>query len=113
MSKYRNENYTQISGLLKALSNEHRLRIFVRLVQCCTPGTLCDVKANITPCVSQLGEDLNIVPSTLSHHMKELRQAGLIKMQRDGQKMQCWVEPEMLALLNDFFAELDSQNCAE
>lgn len=107
MSKYRNKNFSRISGLLKALSNEHRLRIFVRLVQCCQPGTMCDVKGQLTPCVSQLGEDLNIVPSTLSHHMKELRQAGLIKMQRQGQKMQCWVEPEVLEELKMFFGELN------
>ena len=54
-------------------------------------------------CVGVIGGDLEIAPSTVSHHLKELRQAGLVHMERRGQTIECWVEPETLRLLADFF----------
>jgi ArsR family transcriptional regulator len=54
-------------------------------------------------CVGELGQDLGIVASTISHHIKELRQAGLIRMERRGQKMECWIDPETIAALQGFF----------
>lgn len=53
--------------------------------------------------VGELGKDLDIVPSTLSHHMKELRRAGLIKMRRSGQRIECWVDPGIIKELEGFF----------
>jgi ArsR family transcriptional regulator, arsenate/arsenite/antimonite-responsive transcriptional repressor len=107
MSKYENiENY---AGMFKALSNPNRLRIFLRLISCCSPGTVWTVpeKSNSGPdvcaCVGDLGHDLGIVPSTLSHHIKELRQAGLIRMKRNGQKIEYFIDPEAIAALKDFF----------
>ena len=106
MSKYRNIKSDRLAALFKVLGNEHRLRIYVRLTQCCPPGTKCDIEGQLAPCVSELGKDIGIVPSTLSHHIKELRLAGLIQIERNGQKRQCWVVPEALAELKSFFGEL-------
>lgn len=106
MSNNRNINYSRLAALLKALGHEHRLRIFVRLTQCCPPGTRCDIEGRFAPCVGQLGQDIGIAASTLSHHMKELRHAGLIKMERSGQKMQCWVEPDVFEELKEIIAQL-------
>lgn len=83
------------------------MRIYVQLIQCCPAGTKCEVEGKFTRCVSQLGEDLNIAASTLSHHMKELRQAGLIHTERRGQKVQCHVDTELLSKLTGFFGELN------
>jgi DNA-binding transcriptional ArsR family regulator len=44
--------------------------------------------------VSDLGKGLEIDPSTVSHHIRELRQAGLIRMERRGKNMLCWVDRE-------------------
>jgi ArsR family transcriptional regulator len=44
------------------------------------------------------------VASTISHHMKELRQAGLVRMERRGQKIECWIDPEIIANLQGFFS---------
>jgi ArsR family transcriptional regulator len=57
--------------------------------------------------VGELAENLKIVPSTISHHVKELRQAGLIRMERRGQKIECSVDPESLVALKDFFTQED------
>ena len=87
----------------KALSNPHRLRIYLQLVECCTPGTRCAVKDGGRACVGDLGKALEIVPSTVSHHVKELVRSGLIRTERRGQNIDCWIDPEMLAGLSSFF----------
>lgn len=88
----------------KALSNPHRLALFKRLMSCCIPGTVCNTDEVACVCVGDLGEGLNIVASTLSHHLKELNRAGLIQMERQGKTVQCWVEPKVLKDLASFFA---------
>ncbi len=90
--------------MFKALSNPNRLRIFLRLVSCCAPGTVHSVDAEGSAYIGELSKDLEIVPSTVSHHIKELRRAGLIKLKRQGQKIECWIEPEVLKDLAQFFS---------
>ena len=103
MSKCCGFNIEELADAFKALSNPNRLQIFQRLVSCCTPGTLCSVDELNGLCVSELGEDLSVAPSTLSHHIKELQHAGLIKTQRRGKNIDCFVDPEKVELLKQFF----------
>ncbi len=72
---------------------------------CCskTPAKDTSPDGQICECVGTLGKDLGIAPSTVSHHIKELSQSGLIKMKRRGQTVECWVDPEILELLAAFF----------
>ncbi len=108
MSKYQVENLEKFSEIFKALSNPNRLKIFLRLISCCQPGTLTTIKENVEPeecaCVGELGKDLNIVPSTISHHIKELRRAGLIRMERNGQKIECSIDSETITALQGCFS---------
>jgi len=39
----------------------------------------------------------------VSHHLKELHRAGLIRSKRQGQRIECWVDPEVLNSLSHFF----------
>jgi len=111
MSNYQDLNLVKFAKMFKALSNPNRLQIFMRLISCCQPGIPseiktdinCDIESTGCACVGELGEDLGIVPSTISHHIKELRQAGLIRMERRGQKMECWIDPDAMKALKDFF----------
>jgi ArsR family transcriptional regulator len=108
MSKYRDKNIQEFAEMFKALSNPNRLKIFLRLVSCCPSGTPTSISRNLESegcaCVGELGQDLGIVPSTISHHIKELRRAGLIRMERRGQKIECWIDPETIAALQGFFS---------
>ncbi len=89
--------------MFKALSNPNRLRIFLRLAAggesaevCCSGGEVC-------ACVGDLGRDLGIGPSTVSHHIKELHLAGLIRVERRGQTVECSVNGDSLRALDAFF----------
>jgi DNA-binding transcriptional ArsR family regulator len=104
MSKYDNYDAHRYAAMFKALSNPHRLNVFMRLASsCCLEGQSCSGDDQICECVGVLGKDLGISPSTVSHHLKELQRSGLIKMKRHGQRTECWVDPEVLDALTAFF----------
>jgi ArsR family transcriptional regulator len=100
----KNIDLHQLADMFKALANPNRLKIFMQLIGCCQPGTRCDLQSDCCAFVGDLSKDLSIVPSTVSHHIKELRRAGLIKMRRQGQKIECWVDPEAVRNLIGFFS---------
>ncbi|MEH6456939.1 MAG: metalloregulator ArsR/SmtB family transcription factor [Cocleimonas sp.] len=102
MSNY-SINIQTHAEMFKALGNPHRLAIFQRLTSCCAPGTICEVDAAMHFTVGEIGEDLDIAPSTISHHLKELFRAGLIKTRRNGKNIECWIEPKTLEQLSGFF----------
>lgn len=104
MSNYKTMDPEEFAEIFKALSNPNRLKIFTRLASCCIPGTVSVLDREDTACVGELGRELDIVKSTVSHHIKELRRVGLIRTRRDGQKILCWVDPELVNALRDFFA---------
>lgn len=81
--------------MFKALGHPHRLAIFLRLLRCCAPGTVCELETAIHLSVGELGDGLDIAPSTLSHHLKELQQAGLVRTRRNGKRVECWVDAEL------------------
>lgn len=90
--------------MFKALSNPHRLAIFLQLAKCCSRQS-CSHE-DMCCCVGDLGKNLSVVPSTVSHHVKELVNAGLIRCERRGQNIDCWVDPKILKDMSQFF------NCA-
>ncbi len=99
-----------MAAMFKALSNPHRLEIFVKLASaggdtaCCTvKGEKLELINGPCACVGDLGKGLGLAPSTVSHHIKELRLAGLITLERQGQNIFCHVEPETLRELSEFF----------
>ncbi|QAS52978.1 hypothetical protein HLI_12640 [Halobacillus litoralis] len=102
MSNYNNENLNKFSEIFKALSNVHRLNVFLYLAEHCTPGeSSTDKEMRMT--VGELGEGLNIAPSTVSHHLRELRRAGLIRMERKGKNIECWAEQKTVDQMVMFF----------
>lgn len=86
--------------LLKALSHENRLAIFERLrrqaLACDGPGEGCSV--------GDIAQQFNLALSTVSHHLKELKEAGLITCEQRGQHTYCLINEEAVKALRDFFA---------
>lgn len=103
MSKYETI-LERLPVMFKALGNPSRLALFRRLSRCCRPGTCCEIEVAIRYTVGELGEGMAIAPSTLSHHIKELHSAGLIETERRGKQVLCWIDPEVLDHLADFFS---------
>jgi ArsR family transcriptional regulator len=106
MSNYRTDEVEPLAKMFKALSNPHRLRIFLNLLSTCGAEIGCEAtKEAVRSCVGDLGKDLGLAASTVSHHLKELRQVGLMKVERRGQKVECWISQERIRELADFFDE--------
>ncbi|WP_413460488.1 ArsR/SmtB family transcription factor [Herbaspirillum huttiense] len=63
-----------VIAALAALAQESRLAIFRHLVQVGPEGSAA----------SKIGEALDIAPSSLSFHMKELSHAGLVTSHQEG-----------------------------
>jgi len=86
--------------LLKALSNKNRLAIFERLrrhaLACDGPGEGCTV--------GDIAQQFNLTLSTVSHHLKELKEAGLIKCEQRGQYTYCSINEEAVKELHTFFS---------
>ena len=91
----------EISRAFRALGHPHRLTIvralIKRAVACCTSERADDCRLDPASCnVGDLGELVDIAPSTLSHHLKELQDSGLIERARDGRYLYCRVNQAML-----------------
>jgi len=104
MSNSRNIEIRKLADMFKALSNPNRLDIFLRLFSCCPPGARSSSEAEARRFVGELGEKLDITLSTVSHHIKELRQAGLIRVERRGKNIECWVDEQAVSALTELLA---------
>lgn len=103
-------NYDDLAESFKALGSPHRVSLLARLLACCVPGEACCAATDSSRCVSDLGQALNIAPSTLSHHIKELHRAGLINVERDGRFIRCSVNTQRLSELQHFLGAAMSAN---
>ncbi|MCP3932377.1 MAG: winged helix-turn-helix transcriptional regulator [Bacteroidetes bacterium] len=104
MSNNASINIEELADIFKALSNPNRLKIVRKLMCCCKPGTVLNIDAcDSASCIGELGADLGVGKSTTSHHIKELKRVGLIKTQRHGQKIKCWIDPELINSISIFF----------
>jgi len=104
MSNNLNNNTEKLSETFKALSNPNRLEIFLRLLNCCELGSTCSTETITHFCVGDLGKNLSVAPSTLSHHIKELQRSGLINTVRNGQNVECCINTEKVASLKALFS---------
>jgi ArsR family transcriptional regulator len=102
IDKYQYMKAKDLALVFKALSHPHRLAIFLRLARCCQRHG-CDPEACSRFCVGELGKGLRIGQPTVSHHLKELARAGLIRTRKCGQSTECWVTESILDELARFF----------
>ncbi|MGZ4472293.1 MAG: ArsR/SmtB family transcription factor [Nocardioidaceae bacterium] len=79
----------EVASKFKALSNPVRLRLLA-LIACHDDGEAC---------VCDLTDAFDVSPPTISHHLKVLREAGMITAQHRGTWIYYRVEPAALAEL--------------
>lgn len=81
-----------IASVMRALSNPNRLKIFLLLRDQHIHG-----EAGFGLRVGEISGNLEITLSTVSHHLRELEQAGLIQLERRGRNVFCSIAPHPLA----------------
>lgn len=86
-------------GALAALAQESRLDIFRLLVRAGSAGIPA----------GRIGERLRLPPATLSFHLNQLRQAGLVTFQRQGRSL---IYAAEYPAMNDLLAYL-TENCCQ
>jgi DNA-binding transcriptional ArsR family regulator len=85
---------------LEALGNATRLKIYRALVRAGHGGLA----------VGRLQEKLKVAPSTLSHHIKTLVSAGLVRQEREATTLKCHAEYDAMRGLVGF---LVAECCAD
>jgi ArsR family transcriptional regulator len=109
MSNYSTIKIKRFAQMFGALSNPNRATIFLRLAACCCGEAISCGREDMRTCVGDLGKNLNIAPSTVSHHIKELNRAGLIQVERCGRTVKCCVDPGAVQALTQFFVDASSE----
>ncbi len=102
MSKYRTISVPRVALMFRALSNPKRLALFQKLAGACGPGACCCTDQELSLGVDELARQLGLATSTISHHLKELRAAGLIRMARRGKFNEFQLDPGVLDALAGF-----------
>lgn len=106
MSKYANmgrwnasELVTELASVFKALGDQNRLAIFQLIRE---RGGHRRTEQEIANSVSEIASEFDLSLSTVSHHIKELRNSGLIRCEKHGQTVRCFVDQAALERLKAF-----------
>ena len=94
----------ELSRAFHALGEPNRLTIvralLGRAVACCVDERAADCALDPASCnVGELAKLVAIAPSTLSHHLRELQEAGVIERAREGRFLYCRVNEALLGEL--------------
>src|SRR5512134_931431 len=88
------EEADELAGILKALADPARLRL-LSLIQAQPDGEAC---------VCHLVEPLGLAQGTVSHHLKALRNAGLVTREQRGSWAYYRVAPDALGSIRALLA---------
>jgi ArsR family transcriptional regulator len=97
------EQVTRYADMLSAMGTEPRLRIMQLLLSAYPDGMV----------VGEIGNELEIPSSTLSHHLEKLKNENLVRVQREGTFLWYSANTEALReLLGFLYAECCTRNKA-
>ena len=93
---------SQLVKMFKALSNPNRFQLFdeIRKGQ-------SSFKDGHTCFLSTIVEKLAVGAPTVSHHLKELVNAGLVETEKDGKFVQCRINEDSVRLLREFVGTIE------
>jgi DNA-binding transcriptional ArsR family regulator len=92
-------NAKEATKILKALSNENRYELFMKIKE----GGQAEFEAGCGCLLHDLISTLNIGAPTVSHHIKELVNAGLVITEKRGKYLLCKVNQAAIAELEEIF----------
>jgi ArsR family transcriptional regulator len=98
---------SDLARLFKALSDPTRLAIF-ELIR--AGGNAVYTQDEVRRNVSDIAEHFDLSLSTVSHHLKELRTAGLIRCEKRGKTVHCSHNPEALGLVERFLGGVEASS---
>ena len=98
-----------VIAIFKALSDPTRLAVF-NCIRCC--GSSCGYRTDSGQCcgscdgtaICAIRCQVPCAPSTLTHHLNELRDAGLIETEKRGRIVYCKVMPDALGAIAAFIS---------
>ena len=103
MAAPKTEEVARYADMLAAMGTEPRLRI-MRLLLAAHPDGMV---------VGEIGGELEISPSTLSHHLEKLKHEGLVSVRREGTYLWYSANTKALETLVGFlYAECCTRNKA-
>jgi ArsR family transcriptional regulator, arsenate/arsenite/antimonite-responsive transcriptional repressor len=103
LKKQNLEQITRYADMFSAMGTEARLRIMQLLLSAHPDGLV----------VGEIGNELEIPGSTLSHHLDKLRNEDLVKVRREGTFLWYSANTEVLQeLLGFLYAECCTRNKA-
>ncbi len=82
----------RLAPMFKALGDPVRLRM----------ASMIAARAEL--CVCELTPAFNLSSGTISHHLRTLREAGLVDCERRGTYVYYWIQPEALNSLSTLLA---------
>src|ERR1700680_2454855 len=103
MANQTHEDIVRYADMFTAMGTESRLRIMRVLLSAHPEGMV----------VGDIGNDLGIAASTLSHHLDKLKNEGLVRVRREGTYLWYSANAEALQeLLGFLYAECCTRNKA-
>ena len=103
MPKPKQEEIARYADMLAAMGTEPRLRIMRLLLSAHPEGMV----------VGEIGAELQVTPSTLSHHLEKLKNEGLANVHREGTFLRYSANTQALEeLLGFLYAECCTRNKA-
>lgn len=119
MCRLTNKGVNLLADAFKALAHPNRLQMYLEVVrhhqaeQLLTEHSRSGLPAPVAGCgVADFISKLSIGAPTVSHHVKALVDAGLIRVEKQGKYVSCFLNEDVYRELGDFFRPLPSQEKA-
>ncbi len=105
-----NKNTKNLVQIFKTLAEENRLKILLFIYKKeweCKDGEL---SCQNETCIKDLSKALSITIPTISHHIKELVNAGLITTKKEGRWVYCKINQNTFRKSRDFLNRFLTKN---